>query len=118
MIFVSRRGAGAATDRPNILPAVEPTPSTPPFDAPKAATQVLRHFKMGAICPTEMWAQLADVLSRGDVNDILNALPREFQAELRESYRERPLSSWVLRGNPLRRQIKRWCRDPAVPRQG
>jgi hypothetical protein len=73
---------------------------------------------MGALCPAEMWATLADVLSRGDVNEILNALPTEIQAELRESYRERPVSFWVLRRNPLRRQIKRWCRSPAVRRQG
>ena len=97
-----------------VIPAVEHSPSTPPFDAPKAATHVVRIFKMGAICPAEMWAQLADVLSRGDVDQILNALPPEFQAELRESYRERPLSFWVLRGNPLRRQIKSWCRSPAA----
>lgn len=80
--------------------------------------QIVLHFKMGVICPAEMWAQLADALSRGDVNAILDALPPRLQAELRESYRERPLSFWVLRGNPLRRQIKRWCLAPATRRQG
>ena len=107
-----------AGDRPYVIPAVEHTPSTSPFDAPKAALQVARHFKMGAICPAEMWAQLADVLSRGDVNEILNTLPPELQAELRESYKERPLSFSTLDGNPLQRQIENWCLAPATRRQG
>ena len=92
---------------------MEHTASTPPFDARKAARRVVGHFKNGVICPAEMWAQLADVLSRGDANEVLDALPPALQASLRESYRERPLSFWVLRGNPLRRQIKSWCRGAA-----
>ena len=92
-------------------------PSTPPFDAARAARRVVGNFTMGAICPAEMWSTLADVLSKGDVRQILDTLPPKLQAELRESYRERPLSFWVLRGNPLRRQIKRWCRMPAAGRE-
>jgi hypothetical protein len=111
-------GAGPAIQRRSVIPALETAPSTPPFDAPKAALRVLRNFKMGALCPAEMWAQLADVLSRGDVRQILDTLPPELQTELRDSYRERPLSFWVLRGSPLRRQIKRWCRGSPVRRQG
>ena len=96
---------------------MEHTPSTSPFDAPKAAAQVVRNFKMGAICPAEMWAQLADVLSRGDVNHVLDTLSPELQAELRESYRERPLSFLTLRDSPLLRQIENWCLAPDA-RQG
>ena len=73
---------------------------------------------MGAICPAEMWAQLADVLSRGAVNEILNTLPPELQAELRESYRERPLSFSTLDDNSVQRQIENWCLAPAARRQG
>lgn len=88
---------------------------TPPFrefDPVRAASQVLRNFQMGAICPADMWLQMADVLGRGDVEQILNALPPDSQAALRESYQERPISFRVLRGNPLRRQIKLWLRTP------
>jgi len=73
---------------------------------------------MGVICPAEMWAQLADVLSRGDVNEILDTLPPDLQAELRESYRERPLSFSTLCENPLQRQIENWCLASATRLQG
>jgi hypothetical protein len=71
---------------------------------------VVGHFKNGVICPAEMWCQLADVLSKGDAHATLNTLPPALKAALRASYRERPLSFWSLRGHPLRRQIKSWCR--------
>ncbi len=87
-------------------------PPSSTFDAPRAAERVVRHFTAGAICPAEMWAQLADVLSRGEVDAILNSLPPESRAALRESYRGRPNSFRVLRGSPLRRRIRRWCRAP------
>jgi hypothetical protein len=90
---------------------------TPLLDASDAAARIVRHFETGAICPAEMWAQLSDVLARGDVDAILNALPPETQAVLRESYRQRPLSFTALRGNPLRRRIRTWCRGPAARRQ-
>lgn len=63
-----------------------------------------------------MWSQLADVLSKGDVRQILRALPPELQSELRQSYHERPLSFLsfrVLPRHPLRRQITAWCRAPS-----
>jgi hypothetical protein len=88
------------------------------LDAPKAVSQVVRHLTTGAICPAEMWAQLADVLSRGEVNEILNTLPPELQAELRESHRKRPLSFSTLDDDPLRRQIGKWCLAPAARRHG
>lgn len=97
---------------------MEQASPSPQFDAPEAATRVVRHFRIGAICPAEMWAQLADVLSRGDAHQILDALPPDLQAALREAYHERPLSFHNLRGNPLRRRIKRWCRAPAARREG
>jgi len=97
---------------------VQHAPSTPAFDAPKAALRVVRNFKMGAICPSEMWAQLADVLSRGDVHQVLDTLPPELQVELRDTYRDRPLPLLVLRGNPLRRQIESWCLGRAVRPKG
>ena len=81
------------------------------FDPRHAAVRVVSHFEMGAICPAEMWAQLAEVLSMGDAEAILEALPQKLKAELRQSYRERPLSFLVLRGNPLRRRLRRWCRS-------
>lgn len=89
---------------------MERFPRTAAFEPLRAATEVVRHFKMGAICPAEMWVQLADVLSQSNVNQILDALAPECQATLRESYRERPRSLWALRGNPLRRGLKHWCR--------
>lgn len=95
--------------------AVDRTPPIRPFDAPQAAKQVVRNFKTGAICPAEMWKQLADVMSPDDAGEILDALPLELQSELRASYRERPLSFWALRGNPLRRHIKSWCQRSAAP---
>jgi hypothetical protein len=119
--FERRRGAGSATnDRQNVIPAMEHPRPTSPFDAPKAALQVAWQFRMGAICPAEMWAQLSDVLSTGDVNEILNTLPPEFQEELRQSYRERPLSFSTLDDNPLQRQIENWClaRDSRAGRCG
>lgn len=76
--------------------------------------QVMRHFKMGAICPAEMWAQLAEVLLRGNVNEILNTLSPELQAELRETYRERPLSFSILGDSPVQRRIEQWCLAPAA----
>jgi hypothetical protein len=91
----------------------DPPPTAPPFDAPRAARRVVGHFMSGVICPAEMWCQLADVLSKGDAHEILSTLPAALKAALRKSYQERPLSFWVLRGNPLRRQIKSWCRAPS-----
>ena len=57
-----------------------------------------------------MWSQLADVLSRGDLRQILDSLPAELQKALRHSLDDRPLSFGVLRDNPLQAHIERWCR--------
>ena len=81
------------------------------FDPTVAATRVLRQFQMGAICPAEMWAQLADVLTQGDVGQVLDSLPVELQNEVRQSLDERPISFEVLKGHPLYSQIESWCRS-------
>ena len=84
----------------------------PTFDAANAVLRIATIFKTGAICPAMLWEQLAEAITNGDgdVHAILNTLPPELQNELRDAYRDRPISFWVLRGNPLRRQFKNWCR--------
>src|SRR5262249_8096472 len=94
------------------LDPVKHTPSTSLYDAAKAVAQIVWHFKMGAICPAEVWTQLAEVLSRGEVNQILNTLPPELQAELRELHRERRLSFSTICNNQLQQQIENWCLAP------
>jgi hypothetical protein len=89
--------------------------STPPFrefDSAGAASQVLRNFRMGAICPADLWRQLEELLAGREVEQILEALPPESQAALREVYRERPISFRVFGRGSLRRRIRRWVRAP------
>jgi hypothetical protein len=81
------------------------------FDVTAAVKKIVHHFRIGALCPAEMWRPLADALAlSADVDAALDALPADVRAELRQSYRERPLSFAVLRGHRVRRELKRWCR--------
>jgi hypothetical protein len=59
-----------------------------------------------------MWAQLADILSGGDAQQILYAIPPESQQLLRQSYDARPLSFEAAIEKPLRAALVSWVEKP------
>ncbi len=60
-------------------------------------------------CASEMWLQIAHVLTPENAHDILNALPQEVQVQLRAVYLDSPSLPREGELAAVCRELARWC---------
>jgi hypothetical protein len=97
------------------------------IDTQEQVIQVIWDFRRGVFCPSEMWMQVAEILTGTSGAAILDSLPRHTKERLCAVWLAYPPAAYIARPSAepgemafqaTCAEVVRWCEANSPPREG